>query len=170
MAGTPRRMFKRICYLLLAATLGVSVGLLARRYTQPKQPTPVDSKAITDRTQPPPQVRPVSPQQSPEIEVYPVGYVLRGRTINVFMSDGTTRTERDAELSNVERNSVTLNGKKLFFRPRPKISPSLRTEDNQGPKSLPPSTDLRSVIEPPSKRIDSASGARNQFPEIGLKT
>lgn len=52
----------------------------------------------------------VSPQ------VYPTGYCVRGKRVIVQMSDGTTRTERDKELSNIERNSVTLDGKKLFLK------------------------------------------------------
>ncbi len=51
---------------------------------------------------------------------YPVGYVASNTRITVFMSDGTTRNERDAELTRVERNSVTIDGRKQFFRARPR--------------------------------------------------
>lgn len=57
-------------------------------------------------------------------EVYPVGYVVRGRKVTVQMSDGTTRTDRDAEVSAVERNSVTIDGRKLFFRAAPRLPAS----------------------------------------------
>jgi hypothetical protein len=56
-------------------------------------------------------------------EVFPTGYVARGRKITVQMSDGSVRTERDTELSNVERNSVTLDGRKIFIRPHSDKSP-----------------------------------------------
>lgn len=48
---------------------------------------------------------------------YPTGYIVLGAMINVQMSDGTVRTERDKELQGIQRNSVTLAGEKLFIRP-----------------------------------------------------
>lgn len=50
--------------------------------------------------------------------VWPTGYLRRGRRVIVVMSDGTTRTDRDTELEAVERNSITLSGRKLFLRSR----------------------------------------------------
>jgi Zonular occludens toxin (Zot) len=65
-------------------------------------------------------VSPASSRQasaSVVVAPWPTGYVAAGRRVCVQMSDSTWRIERDAELTNVERNSITLNGEKLFFRP-----------------------------------------------------
>lgn len=113
-------MFKRVFSLVLAAAFGVGCGLVVRKYTQPK-PLPVEAapspavfaSAAASQQKPASSVLPVE-------EVYPTGYVLRGTMLNVFMSDGTVRTERDSELSRVERNSITLGGKKMFFKASPK--------------------------------------------------
>lgn len=50
------------------------------------------------------------------------GVVRLGGRINVILSDGRVLTERDAELQRVERNSVTIDGRKVFFG-RPVVSP-----------------------------------------------
>lgn len=92
--------------------------------------------------------------------VYPVGYVKRGNRVNVSMSDGTTRTERDRELTRVERNSITLDGQKLFFRPLPprlQVAPSPAVDasvlatppDLQASPPHPPSS--QSAAEVPGK-------------------
>lgn len=58
------------------------------------------------------------PRVAAVVEAHPTGYVSRRGRITVVMSDGTTRTERDVELEQVERNSVTLAGRKIFIRSR----------------------------------------------------
>lgn len=106
--------------LLLGAVVGCGLGLLARRvFGSPS--SAVSVQAAADEKPSPFSALAVdsSPEKSSESEeVYPVGYVtFRGR-INVVMSDGTTRTERDSQLGVVERNSVMISGKKLFIRAR----------------------------------------------------
>lgn len=71
---------------------------------------------------PAPAVAPLSAPVASSAEPHPVGYAVMGRRITVQMSDGTTRTERDVELANVERNSVTISGRKLFLRAAPRLA------------------------------------------------
>jgi hypothetical protein len=62
------------------------------------------------------------------------------------MSDGTTRTERDRELNKIERNSVTIEGKKIF------IKPALRPQNQ-----TPPEIDKNKELTNGGLRSSSAS-------------
>lgn len=115
---------RRFIHLLLAAVLGSSLGILARRATT----APAPMEAV-------PEVREAqkglgAPAALPgrvavgheEVPPYPTGYVALGRRVTVQFSDGTTRTEVDPELDEVHRNGVILSGRKLFFRPAPRAA------------------------------------------------
>jgi len=116
--------------LLLGAVIGCGLGLVARRVfgsfsasapSQAVSSAPVHRDAPQAASLPSPSV---SPGESNVLadSPHPTGYLTFRGKINVVMSDGTIRTERDSELGVVERNSVTLEGKKLFIRARGKAA------------------------------------------------
>ncbi|MFA6961258.1 MAG: zonular occludens toxin domain-containing protein [Opitutaceae bacterium] len=98
---------------------------------------------------------------NPDVPVYATGYVLARGLINVCMSDGTIRTERDTELQRVERNSITLSGVKIFFKGLPRLAsaglgvPEAVRSDSSG-VTLPASSGsvLNFASTPPGWRLD----------------
>lgn len=114
-----RRCFRGVVRVALGALLGAAIAIPLRAWLRPSDTahkqaaTEASSKPKADAAS-----AAAAPAPKPEeIPPHPTGYVLLGRKVNVVMSDGTTRTERDEEMSKIERNSVTLDGKKLFFKP-----------------------------------------------------
>lgn len=63
-----------------------------------------------------------SPARSePSEPIWPTGYAIFGRKINIQMSDGTYRIEgRSDGLVRIERNGVFMNGQKHYFKPSPR--------------------------------------------------
>jgi hypothetical protein len=60
------------------------------------------------------------------------GYVVKGRKVTLTLSDGRTITEQDPELESIRRNSVTLDGKKVYL---------VQAKDGPPKPPLPPKTD-----------------------------
>jgi hypothetical protein len=110
--------------IVLGALIGVGLGLSARAVFKP---SPSSSQAKQEVEPQASDSKPAAPVpllgdgvEREETSLYPTGYVVKGMTINVIMSDGTVRTERDKEMGTVERNSVILDGKKVFIKPAKK--------------------------------------------------
>jgi len=127
--GFPRigRVFRGSLRLSLAAVLGVLIAWPLRAFLT-SAPAPVEVQTSADASSKPEAddaSAPATPSRSskPPVESppYPTGYAVLGRKVIVQMSDGTTRIERDAQLSSIERNSVTINGEKLFIKPKPRL-------------------------------------------------
>lgn len=74
-----------------------------------------------------------TPKEEP---IWATGYVLTKGMVNVSMSDGTVRTERDTELKKVERNSITLGAEKIFIRPN-RPTDRQRTAEGFTPVQMP---------------------------------
>lgn len=114
---------RKITKYLLAVTLGIGCGYVARLFMpKPKaeviyRESPVASASASTSEQKAGMPVGGRPEAEPP---YPTGYVLWGRQINIMMSDGTVRAEVDAELTEVRRNGITLNGEKLFFKAAPR--------------------------------------------------
>jgi len=109
---------------------------------QPNQTPQPSPPATTPR--PVSVASPPSAPAPPTLQPYPTGYILGRGLVNVTMSDGTTRTETDKELTRVERNSIVLGREKLFFRPAPRGKP-------REPSAPPPQRgEWRGYQEPPS--------------------
>jgi len=105
--------------VLLAAVVGSCLGLASRVFFREKAsfppsvvavpPSPASSDPGDSRGYPP----------APDVAApHPVGYIVGRGRVQVVMSDGTSRTERDPELGVLQRNSVFLDGKKQFIRAR----------------------------------------------------
>jgi len=61
---------------------------------------------------------------APVVQV--VGYVKRGRQINLWLSDGRFLTERDPELTEVRKNYAVISGQRVWFvRPSPGRAPTV---------------------------------------------
>lgn len=126
--------FAAVAFLIFAPDFLASslVGTKAGKYSSSTLGLTADQSAhanqdggAAERAALPPPVATPSGAAVTELPPYPTGFVRMGRKVNVHMSDGTTRTERDDELTKIERNSVTLDGKKLFIRAsRPPALPS----------------------------------------------
>jgi hypothetical protein len=114
-----RRCFRGVVRVSLGAILGAAIAIPLRAWLHPsdRSPAQVSTGASSKPKADAAPVAPVQASKPEELPPYPTGYVLKGRMINVIMSDGTIRTERDEEMSKIERNSVMLDGKKLFFKP-----------------------------------------------------
>jgi len=98
------------------------------------------------------------------------GYVVRGGRVNVVLSDGRTLTERDAEVSAIDRHSATVDGRKLYLvRPEsrppapemPKLPPAgssanTSTREYRGEQLFEPSDSLG---RPPAVTLPSAGSA-----------
>jgi hypothetical protein len=64
-------------------------------------------------------IEPISSASAPEDPVFSTGYVARNGRINIQLNDGRVITEKDKELTRVERNSVYWNDKRIWIMPRP---------------------------------------------------
>jgi len=62
-----------------------------------------------------------------------VGYVTRGRRINLWLSDGRFLTERDEELTEVRKNYAVIDGRRVWFQ---RISPPATKGEDLGLKLL----------------------------------
>lgn len=126
-------------------SIGQSLGL-----TQSVPPSSIPSKTILPTSQR------IDQEATQGPVPYPTGYVLKGTKITVQMSDGTTRTESDRELTSITRNSATIYGTKHFFRPAPKpISPpSPASVPVAGPSFV---SDTPSRADPPSSGFPPAA-------------
>jgi hypothetical protein len=71
--------------------------------------------------------------------VWMVGYAVRGRTINVWLSDGRHLTERDPELGQLHRNSVEIERHRVWMMPpvRPGVFNAAETLQASGAKGAP---------------------------------
>jgi len=116
---------------------------------------PFDSRAFV-----PPAV--VQPPPSPRFEpaVWATGYVLRGGTVNVLLSDGTVVTERES-VTRVSRNSVTVGGRVYSLRasPRPEGAPANRALGVQVDRALRVAADGEAAL--PHRGGSSGDSARN---------
>ncbi|MFA6287150.1 MAG: zonular occludens toxin domain-containing protein [Opitutaceae bacterium] len=82
----------------------------------------------------------------PEKPLYATGYVVRGKHVNVQLSDGRILTEHSPELLTVERNAVILRGgQRLYFlsykpreAPKEPVQPIETVSPDQAGDSLPP--------------------------------
>lgn len=62
--------------------------------------------------------RPDAPPQSfVDSGLWVDGYLVRGKTVNVILSDGRVLTEADPILERIDRNGVIVSGKKIYVRP-----------------------------------------------------
>jgi ribosomal 50S subunit-recycling heat shock protein len=84
--------------------------------------------------------------QPKEPAVYPTGYVIRNRKVNVTMSNGTVYSEADnvegetPVVDKLTRTSVNINGKKMWFKGSPSVTP-------QKPITTPPQSEKASETE-----------------------
>jgi len=120
------RSFIRFTLLLI---LSVCVGLVARKlFVKPfPAPVPVAASPSSSLSSSVSSV-PVSSSLVKRDELHPVGFAVRGRVVNIFMSDKTIRTELDAELTSVTRGYIVLDGKKLYIKPVERVSSSFDTK------------------------------------------
>jgi hypothetical protein len=123
--------------LIVAAILmGLGARFVTRKFEAPrvvevvgsehaKEETKVaDAPAASPKTSDAKVERPPAPMLQGVVEdvrpaepLWVAGIVVQGRKINVLLSDGRIYTERDKELEAVERNSATISGVKIFYRP-----------------------------------------------------
>lgn len=90
-----------------------ALGVTEEVKKTPSEAVPAPANPMT----PPPAAMLSGKEEDPP---YPTGFVIMGRKVTVQMSDGTTRTERDDEMTRIERNSVTISGQKMFIRAKVK--------------------------------------------------
>lgn len=62
-----------------------------------------------------------------------VGYVMRGRSINLWLSDGRFLTERDKELTEVRKNYAVIDGRRVWLQ---RIPPPASQGEVSGLKML----------------------------------
>lgn len=82
---------------------------------------------------------PSFPEPPAEVQrVWMVGYAVRGGMINVWLSDGRFLTEHDRELGPLYRNSVEIEGQRVWMKP-PKRERSVKaTPASEGEVLVPP--------------------------------
>lgn len=130
---------RNLVLIIAAIVLGLGARLVARKLESP-QIVQVEPSALvpSDDVSAPPEIpptveskpeskkeeRPLAPVLAGAVEdlrpsetLWVSGVVVRGQKINVLLSDGRIYTERDKELTAVERNSATISGLKIFYRP-----------------------------------------------------
>lgn len=69
-----------------------------------------------------------------EEEVFVRGYIVRNGRVNVYMSDGTTYTERDPVLEELQRNAVRIRGKLYPLRTQERPKPPVRLPQATAPE------------------------------------
>lgn len=134
---------RRFLFILLAALVGVGLSAVVRLVfprgeSHASKAAVVESSREADATTAGSEATP-RPQQLDQ-EPWPTGYVVVGRRVTIQMSDGTTRIERvdslartnrlgvgngHGEVTDVDRNAVVIDGRKMFIKPapRPVVSP-----------------------------------------------
>lgn len=65
------------------------------------------------------------------------GYAVRGSAVNVFLSDGSTLTEKDKDLERIERNSVTIRGQRYALKAPPRPTPTSPESPGLSPQGNP---------------------------------
>lgn len=112
---------RRVFLLILAAVVGGATagsvrGLVTARRSA--EPAAVVSGADVERER----VKPAASAALAPVAAAPTepltvrGYIVRGKRLNVVLSDGRTLTERDRELTEVTRAWVMVDGQRVFLR------------------------------------------------------
>ena len=126
---------RRFLFIILASFIGCAIGVASRHLFHAKaSKVAPDGVAERDAQHAPATVADATAPATVLKEApYPTGYAVKGKKVFVQMSDGTVRTEQDKELESVRRNSITIAGKKLFFKPAPRLSMASAQQVPQNP-------------------------------------
>ena len=151
-----RRFFR----LFLAAIVGVSVGICARKMygAKPEPVAPKPEAAVVVQAQRTSTGASAEPSPREEVPPYPTGYLRHKGRVIVQMSDGTTRMHElggqvDPELTVVHTNSATIDGKKMFYRASPRkdsrpLGDSLASPSVAAPLAALPVAPLAAIPSP----------------------